>query len=361
MKKKILTVLLCGIMVLGTSGCGSEDSKTKTSDGVEFNYSSIFSQSEKIGKSVDVKTVLNEDIKPSLYERVQFTGNTSDLGEANVKVGNINWVILAEDDNNYMLTTVKPTSDTIELKAQDGYNNGVQALNVYCAKYYSVEINGKKYVARSINMDDIEAYYKDKTDSWKRYTLGFENYNKTGVEAIGYQYYPALYKEEKGSNMCGRLNVNETINGYEPYNGSYKSDGTSTSVFYYGPYQRVGKDTALYDPNYACPANDSVNEKVGLLSVDEYVYAGGAFQTGNSSFILNDSGITTDWWTLSPSYYDHYKGNIGVFLIKSAGSISDYLNNNTTTNAIGIRPVITISGDYELAGSGAKTDPWHYA
>lgn len=143
--------------------------------------------------------------------------------------------------------------------------------------------------------------------------------------------------------------------------GNATSSGTSTSVFYYGPYQRIGKDTALYDPNFTCSPEDSVSEKVGLLSTDEIVYAGGTFQTGNTGYYLNDSGITTDYWTISPSFYDPYKENVGVFLVKSDGSINDFLNNNTTTNAIGIRPVITISGNYELAGSGTKNDPWHYA
>lgn len=143
MNKRILTIILCGVIVLGVTGCGSEDKKSETSSKVEFDYSNMVISSEKIGKTVDVKTVLNDDIKPSSYKGVEFTGNTNDLNEANLKVGNLNWVVLAEDDNNYMITTVKPTTDTIELKAQDGYNNGVQALNAYCAKYYSVEINGK--------------------------------------------------------------------------------------------------------------------------------------------------------------------------------------------------------------------------
>lgn len=245
MNKRILTIILCGVMVLGVTGCGSEDKKSETSSKVEFDYSNMVISSEKIGKTVDVKTVLNDDIKPSSYKGVEFTGNTNDLNEANLKVGNLNWVVLAEDDNNYMITTVKPTTDTIELKAQDGYNNGVQALNAYCAKYYSVEINGKKYVARNINMDDIESYYKDKTDSWKKDVLGFENYNKTGVEATGYQYYPSLYKEEKGSNMGGKIGSSESPKSYEPYNNNYKSDGISTKGYldnYYFAYTKDIKD-----------------------------------------------------------------------------------------------------------------------
>lgn len=235
MKKKVLNIsliitLLVSMLTILT-GCGSKTTTSESNSNIEFDYSKVNVNSENIGKNVDVQTLLNEDIKPSSYEGITFTGDTNDLNEADIKVGNLNWVVLAEDDNNYMLTTVKPTSDTIRLQSVDGYNNGVQALNAYCAKYYTVEVNGKKYVARNINMDDIEMYYKDKSDSWKQDTLGFENYNKTGVEATGYQNYPSLYAMENGSGMDGKLGTSETPNGYEHYNNNYKSDGTSTKDY----------------------------------------------------------------------------------------------------------------------------------
>ncbi|MBP3707978.1 MAG: hypothetical protein J6J36_05155 [Clostridia bacterium] len=256
MKRKILSVMLVAIMLFTSlfalTGCGGENSKGGESSGsaesnenrngsIEFDYSKINTTSENIGKNVDVQVVKNEEIKPKAYEGVTFSGNTGDLNESSVKADNTNWVILAEDDKNYMLTTVKSTEDTFRLEGADGYNNGVQAANAYCAKYYSVEVNGKKYVARSINMDDIEAYYKDKTDTWKQETLGFEGYNKNGIKATDYQYYPSIYAMENGSGMNGKLDVNETPDGYEPYNNSYKSDGTSTEN-YLNTYYYANKD-----------------------------------------------------------------------------------------------------------------------
>ena len=252
MRKKILGVLLCGVLLVGMTGCGNKDSKDKE-ESVSFDYSKINTTSNNIGKSVDVKTILNEDIKPSSYEGIQFTGNTGDLNEAEVSVGNLGWVILAEDNNNYMLTTATHTTDTIELKSVEGYNNAVQALNAYCAKYYSVEVNDKKYVARSLNMNDIEMYYKDKSDSWKQDTLGFENFNKTGVEATSYQYYPSLYAMEKGSSMDGKVGLSESPNNYDSYNNSYKSDATSTKNYldtYYRAYTKEIKENYTNDKAY---------------------------------------------------------------------------------------------------------------
>lgn len=253
MKRKILMVVLCSVLLIGLTGCGSKDSKGGSSGNINFDYSKINTNSENIGKNVDVKTVLNEDIKPSSYEGITFTGDTGDLNEADIKVGNLNWVVLAEDDNNYMLTTVKAASDTFRLEGPDGYNNGVQAMNAYSAKYYSIEVNGKKYVARALSMNDIEAYYKDKSDSWKQDTLGFEGYNKSGIEATESKYYPSLYMKETGSNMDGNLGVSETPNGYDPYNDNYKSDGTSTAKYlntYYGANKNQIKDNYSNDKAY---------------------------------------------------------------------------------------------------------------
>ncbi len=253
MKKKIinisLIITLMIMMLVILTGCGSEDSKENSKeiskDSIEFDYSKINTDSENVGKSVDVQTFLNEDINPETYEGVAFTGDTGSLSESDVKTANINWVILAEDDENYMLTTVKATTDTFELKGADGYNNGVQAINAYCARFYSIEVNGNKYAARSINMNDIEAYYEDKTDTWKQETLGFTTYNTIGMEGQNYKYYPSLYALESGSNMGGNLELSETPNGYEPYNDSYKNDATSTANYldtYYSAKKTELKD-----------------------------------------------------------------------------------------------------------------------
>ena len=242
MKITYLLLATCGILVLGlATGCGGKESKGGSSGGISFDYSKINTNSENIGKNVDVKTVLNDKINPSAYEGVEFEIDINDLSKLDKDAGNLNWVILAEDDKNYMLTTVKATSDSIQLKGSDGYNNGVQALNAYCAKYYTIEISGKKYTARSLNISDIEAYYKDKSDSWKQDTLGFESYNKTGVELTKYQYYPSLYAKESGSNMGGNLGLSETLNDYEPYNDGRKSDGTST-INYVNTYYHANKN-----------------------------------------------------------------------------------------------------------------------
>ena len=319
--KKIFSVILCVILLFGITGCGG---KGGTDGNIEFDYSKIDVNSENIGKSVEYKATINEDIKPSAYEGVEFTGNTGDLNEFEGETENINWVVLAEDDENYMLTTVKATDDTFRLKGPDGYNNALQAMNAYCAKYYSTVINGKKYVARNINMNDIEAYYKDKSDSWKQDTLEYENYNKTGKEATNYKYYPSLYAMEKGSGMDEKLDASQMPGDYEPYNDSYKSDGKTTAKYLDTYYSANRKEL---EENFA--NNDAFNIIFELGN--SYWVGTRVVSFGGSRLVQNDS-----------------YAQFGVRIV-SAGELkqtilmkSDSGTDITLKNMLSVRPVVVI-------------------
>lgn len=142
--------------------------------------------------------------------------------------------------------------------------------------------------------------------------------------------------------------------------GNAISSGTESTVFYFAPYQKVGQDTALYDPAFSCPTDEQITEKIGLLTVDEYVFAGGAYKVSNTSFFLNDSGISNSWWTMSPAYYDESQSKVGVFYVASDGSTSDWPNTNTIINSYGVRPVITVNGNYEITGDGTESNPYTF-
>jgi hypothetical protein len=142
--------------------------------------------------------------------------------------------------------------------------------------------------------------------------------------------------------------------------GTAVSSGTESSVYYFGPYQKVGADTALYDPTFDCPSSGIITEKIGLLTADEYIFAGGSFRKDNTSFFLNDSSISANYWTMSPGYYDSNQSKVGVFYVSSTGSISDWPNANTLTNSYGIRPVITVNGNNILNGDGTIDNPYTF-
>lgn len=147
------------------------------------------------------------------------------------------------------------------------------------------------------------------------------------------------------------------------YQEKTSSSNSNKAVYYFGSYLRVGKDGALYQPTYAYTSSNVKIDKIGLVSADEVLYAGGFWQQNNTSYFLYNSSITTDWWTMSPSFWDkssHYKA--GMLVISSSGSIHDWpTNGNTLTASLAIRPVITIRGDIPMTGIGTRTNPYQYS
>lgn len=151
------------------------------------------------------------------------------------------------------------------------------------------------------------------------------------------------------------------------------SSGSKNVTNYFQAYQNVGSDVAEFNPNLECPSKYIFEDKVGLISAEEYVFAGGAFDKDNTSFYLYNSSIyyakslaSTElksddfFWTLTPAYHDTARKDGSVFMINSKGALKDW--SFTLLGATNIlRPVITISGDYNMAGKGTSTEPYYYS
>lgn len=87
---------------------------------------------------------------------------------------------------------------------------------------------------------------------------------------------------------------------------------------------------------------------IGLISADEVAFAGGVFNSSNSSYYLYNSAA---YWTMSPYNFNFYAY---MFFVRSIGDLKNYDTNVT----IGIRPFINIRADVALTGSGTVLDPF---
>lgn len=190
--------------------------------------------------------------------------------------------------------------------------------------------------------------------------------NDVNTSTVNSPMYGSINSTD-ATTLRGWYNTN--LKSYEDYildskfcldtTGGYAvSSGTNVSVFYYGPYHRIGVDAGLYSPDFTCSNDDTFIDKIGLLSADEFVFAGGAFRKASKTFFLTDFGNSTMWWTLSPAYYDSDQGKVGAFAVLADGSINDWIDGNTVTNAGAIRPVITVDGNKIITGSGSASDPY---
>ena len=145
--------------------------------------------------------------------------------------------------------------------------------------------------------------------------------------------------DDKVVSSPGFCNDRNTASG-----SNWVSSGTT---FYYAAYGRL---VSAKTPTLECSnTNDIYTTKVGLITADEVSMAGGVYGTSNSSYYLYTGQY---YWTMSPSYYD--SGGARVFRVNSYGSLSwGHVN-----FAYGVRPVLNLSADVTLTGSGTQTDPY---
>ena len=137
------------------------------------------------------------------------------------------------------------------------------------------------------------------------------------------------------------------------------SGGTGTTETWYGAYIRlyINKEPTiecqnssdLYTVASSSQGNKALNYPIGLISIDEVAYAGGLWGTSNQNYYLYTGYV---YWTMTPCHGDA----ASVFNVYSNGEIG---GNYPVDNAsYGVRPVINLSSDIQITGSGTSTDPY---
>lgn len=108
-----------------------------------------------------------------------------------------------------------------------------------------------------------------------------------------------------------------------------------------------------YTPNFNCITDGSeygvVSGKVGLITIDEVLYAGGLFDN-NFNFYLNNN---YSFWTMSSAGFSE-SNNSTVWSINGVGNI----DNIGTGISNGARPVINLNENVTVTGTGTETDPY---
>lgn len=165
--------------------------------------------------------------------------------------------------------------------------------------------------------------------------LGIDD--KNNVVAVSENNVTLLYTGlEKGyddSYVITWLNDQEG----KDYSGIYEKNLYNSEYLYYSDYCEDAIDDV---ENITCEKINNKN-KIGILSLYDFKEAG-----GKNSFLNNGESYTLG--TLD-------KDNNNYYIAKSG----DIALNKSTTKIMGIRPVITISGDIELLkGKGTLKDPY---
>ncbi len=194
------------------------------------------------------------------------------------------------------------------------------------------------------------------------------SYNKS--EYVGWKYTEGLQRPSSitsGTNALIKTTLENWYNSNIGNNTTYSSkiaDGkycndrnvqsgqswasAPSNIFYYAGYKRLYTD---YAPTLSCAALDTYTLKVGLITADEVMYAGGKNANNTSYYLYNGQ----DYWTMSPYMWNGSAGSY-VFYVYSGG----HLNWNGASSAIGVRPVINLKADTLFAseGNGTQNNPY---
>ena len=95
--------------------------------------------------------------------------------------------------------------------------------------------------------------------------------------------------------------------------------------------------------------------KVGLLSIDEVIYAGASKDDTNNSYYLYNPSILNNWWTMSSSKVNAQSNNVNNYLITSGGGID---LEGKLNSSYGIRPVISLDKSVKVSGMGTLENPY---
>lgn len=256
----------------------------------------------------------------------------------------------------------------IEAKAAPNFANTSTAAD---GLYVTNTSNGKAYYYRgvvnnnyvsfgnfiwrivSINEDGTIKLILDKSASYSEYNKLLSQEK----DYVGYQYI--WYNNETNSTAKDVLdewyNNNVTAKGLDKYvaTTSFCNDTgyQNAAHIYFNGYKRLTTDHA---PSLVCPAGASdfggaYSSKVGLITADEVVMAGGAVNANNMNYYLANG---ENFVTFTP--YDFNLGKPTMYSVNNNGA----LVSTPVNTELGLRPVITLIKDITVSGSGTVDNPY---
>ncbi len=272
-----------------------------------------------------------------------------------VKIGSSYWRIIRINGNGtirliYNGKSPEQTgSKTLAVKST--YNSGDEKDNKYVGFMYGG-------TQKSTILQAIESWYKE---------------DETGTELAKYAQYL-----DGTTGFCNDRQINKG----NP-NVWWKDDtalGYGTNKTAYAPISRFENSeekTTTNKPILKCgnPGKDLFTTEteqgignglltypIGLITIDEVIYAGGYVGTDNKNFYLYNG---THYWTMSPVRYDLWAE---IFLVNYHGGVNQTGTSATSTSYNGasgtfyshyLRPVINLRADTTFSGgTGTSDDPY---
>ena len=309
---------------------------------------------------------LKKNDKCYLYFDKQSTGSETILGNITVKTGTPTFSNIA-------------TTDEGVYKVSDGMYGGYSYYWRGAVTNNYVKFANKCWRIIRINGDgsirliyDGETCHANGTNTTESLTISRQTYNpnKNRAEYVGYTYTLGSQRTTGGtaSNLKTQNETwyNSNLASYDSKiaEGKYCNDrnigagyswsSQPSSTFGYAGYDRSGvKSASSVNPTLSCPSGDVYILKIGVITMDEIVMAGGKWRTANSSYYLYSG---QNYWTMSP-YGTSSTPVSSVFFVYTDGQLWAA---NPDDTAVSVRPVINLKSDtfFVAGGTGTQSNPY---
>ena len=252
-----------------------------------------------------------------------FAGNPTDNW---VKFANFYWRIIRINGDGSIRMIYQGTSANTT-----GTGTQLQT-NAFNSSYNRSEYVGYMYTSGQQHGNTTDSSIKDVLDSW--YSSNLASYAD---------------KISKEAGFCGDRELQSgswSSTGSHNYAGYGRLVANSSSV---NPTFKCSNSNDLYTTSSSSKGNKKLANPIGLITADEVVMGGLPWSGSTTSNYLYTG---QHYWTMSPYHFGN--GYASVFFVNSNG----YLGVSSVNSARGVRPVINLSADVKVTGSGTSSDPF---
>lgn len=326
-----------------------------TYENVTENLKLMLRTTSPVVNNVDVKTVT---LKLPQYFKTVILNSMKVLDSPK------NFTAL-EDTNGYLYRINELNSSSYTYYYRGVINNNYVSFAGYLWRVVRVDSNGNIRVVLNDNVQNTSKfsskYFTGNVQNLEDATslIDYKNSDvKNNVEAW-YSQNIANKTESifvMDSNFC----IDKSYHG--PFNTQY-----GHTVYYFTPYLHVGIDSNSFSPDFTCSNENAYKSKVGLLSAEEVLAAGGFWQKLNKKYYLYNQDVTGSQtsWTISGSYFSENEKQVGVIVYNQNDDESgvnvglfDWVQGGNLTQDYGYRPVISLNGNVKVSGDGTKENPY---
>ena len=241
--------------------------------------------------------------------RIIYQGKNADATGTDTQIGNINWNS-SYNDNAY-----------------EGYMYGVAGSTSYDATHANTN--------NSTIKEELDTWYKNNLINYNEYLDGNSGFcNDRQIAKTSY-------------NNHGTLGYGNNATSYAPAERVW---GTNWSVLEEEkPTLKCGKEEDIFTTEDSSKGNKALIYPIGLLTIDEVIYAGAFIEESNNTYYLYTG---QNYWVMSPGNFDGTRARI--FMVNNTGSFQT----DNANSSLGIRPVINLKANLKFTGSGTISDPY---